>query len=184
LAVEVVLVGIPVDSSSGIRVRVDDGDALEIGGGFEDRKRDSIADHLSIIILDDRRADDVSAGRKVDESRLDSCRIAPLTATTARGDGGIDGSSVVGHAVSFGPKVHDVAEDLVVGGAESDCALALDISHPVGRSSFLDAGVCCDGGKGVVSGDCERSCVDDRRLADQRGEESRCDEEECGTHFE
>jgi hypothetical protein len=38
LAVEVVLVGVPVDTTSSIRVRVDDSNTLEVGAWLEDRK--------------------------------------------------------------------------------------------------------------------------------------------------
>lgn len=63
---EVVLIGIPICSSILVRVRVNDRDALKGGCRFNSRKANGISNELSIVQLDQRLADNVHPGWKVD----------------------------------------------------------------------------------------------------------------------
>jgi len=86
LTIEVVLVCVPVDASICVRVTVDQSDALEARAGLESRNRDGISDQLSVVILDDGRAEKVGARREVNKSWSCCARVAALTTTVARRD--------------------------------------------------------------------------------------------------
>lgn len=66
MAVEIVLILVPVDTIGKIGVRVDDGNAIEVGCGFEDWQIVCIANELGIVSHDQRLADSVGSWRKVD----------------------------------------------------------------------------------------------------------------------
>ena len=65
LAVEVVLVGVPVGSIRLIGIRVNDSHALEARVCLDSRKVDSISDELSVIVLNDWTLDEICSRRKV-----------------------------------------------------------------------------------------------------------------------
>ena len=139
LAEEVVLVGIEVDTRA-VRVRnawnvwvgIDQGNALESRRPLDDWEVDSITNNLSVVWHNDGLGDDVGTGRKVDDGRLGSRRVASLTAAAISKHGLVDGGGVVGRAIALGTKIHDIAEDtIVVSVVRRDCALTSDLSHPV-----------------------------------------------------
>ncbi len=67
LTEEVVLVGVPICPGIGIRVGVNNCDAYKIGSSFEDGQADGISDELRVVQLNNRLADNVGTGRKVDD---------------------------------------------------------------------------------------------------------------------
>ena len=68
LPVEVVLIRVPVVAAVGVRVTVNQSNALEAGAGLESRDRDGITNQLSVVILDNWRAEKVGTRREVNES--------------------------------------------------------------------------------------------------------------------
>lgn len=66
LAKEVVLISIPVDTSVGVRVRVNNSNTLKASSGFDSRKCNRITNELSVVVLYDWRADDISPWREID----------------------------------------------------------------------------------------------------------------------
>lgn len=113
LTEEVVLVHPPVGAIIFIRVGVDDGHAGERGSSLESRGVGSIAHELGVVVLNNRLADEVCAGREVDHSRSDGRRLAVQATTSTRGDGAVDGICVVGDSITLGAKVCNAAEDAV-----------------------------------------------------------------------
>lgn len=71
LAVEVVLVGVPVGSPTRVGIRVNDCYALEGRICFEDWKIGGISDELSVVVLDDRSLDEICSRGKEDDRRGD-----------------------------------------------------------------------------------------------------------------
>ena len=112
LAKEIVLVGVPV-AVIAVRVRVDNGNTSEAGRCFNCRKCNRIADKLGVIILDQRRADEVCSRWKVNESWGYGTGVAAFTAAVTITDGGIDCCGVIGVTVTFCPIVLDIAEYFV-----------------------------------------------------------------------
>jgi len=131
LTVEVVLVRVPVVTAIGIWITVNQSDALKARAGLESGDCDSITNQLSVVILDDWRAEKVGTRRKVDESWSGCARVTALTTTVARGDCRIDGGSVVSHTIALGAKVHDIAVDLVASLTKCYSTLSLDVGNPV-----------------------------------------------------
>lgn len=111
LAEEVVLVDPPVGAIVVVRVGINDGHAGEGGRGLDDGQAGGVANQLSIIILLDGSADNVGTGREVDEGRGDGGRLAVRTATTAIGDGSIDGGSIISRTVTSSTVILDVTEN-------------------------------------------------------------------------
>ena len=112
LAKEIVLVGVPV-AVIAVRVRVDNGNTSEAGRCFNCRRCNRIADKLGVIILDQRRADEVRSRWKVNESWGYGTGVAAFTAAVTITDGGIDCCGVIGVTVTFCPIVLDIAEYFV-----------------------------------------------------------------------
>jgi hypothetical protein len=69
-AEEVVLVDEPLGSAAAgdVDIRVDKSDAREVVAAADDRDAGRIANKLRVEVLDDGSADDVDAGREVDDS--------------------------------------------------------------------------------------------------------------------
>ncbi len=99
LAIEVVLVRKPVDTID-IWVSINDRHTLETCRGLDCRKAESVTDHLGVVVLVERSADDIGSWRKVDNCRSDSRRITTLTASIAGGYGALDGCSIVGATIT------------------------------------------------------------------------------------
>lgn len=131
LAIEIVLISVPIDAAGSVWVRINNGDTREAGCCFDCRKCDRIANKLGIIILNERRADEVRSRRKVDESWAYGTGVAALTASVAITDGVIDCGGVVGFAITSRTIVLDIAKYLVRRVAECDSTLALDVGNPV-----------------------------------------------------
>lgn len=159
LAIKVVLVCVPVGASVCVRVRIDEGNALEARCTTNCGRRDGIPNQLSEVVLDDGRGDHVCAGREIDKSGSGSGRVTAETTARARRDGRVDCGSVVGRAVTFCSKVHDIAEDLIArAAAVRNCTAVLDAGKPVGGSAQFEDG--CGRIVGVlVGGGSERQRV-------------------------
>lgn len=97
LAEEVVLVGVPLGAitARNVRIGVDDSKTFKVGQGFDDRKVSGVANELGVVVLDDRLADTIDAGREVDESGSNGRRVAAIAASIASGDSCIDRLRVV-----------------------------------------------------------------------------------------
>ena len=97
LTEEVVLVGIPLCTATSwnIWIGVKHGKALKVGGSLDDREIVRIANKLCVVVLNDRPANKVGTRREVDNGWFDGRGIAALATSRARGDGGVDCSSVV-----------------------------------------------------------------------------------------
>ena len=132
LTIKVVLVSVPVSTRS-IRVRINDRDTRKTGCRFDCGESDRIADKLSVIVLDERRADEICTGRKVDESRGYGTGVAALTAAVTVGDGGIDRCCIIGITVPGRAIVPDVAEYFVRRLAKCGDTLTLDVGKPIRR---------------------------------------------------
>lgn len=130
LTIEVILIGVPVISVR-VWVRIDDGNAREAGRCFDCGNTNRIADELCVIVLDDRRADEVCSRWKVHKSRGYCSGIAALTAAVAISNGSVDCCGVVCGAISSCAIVLDITEDFVGRVAECHSALPLDVGNPV-----------------------------------------------------
>lgn len=130
LAKEVVLIGVPV-AVGPVWVRIDNGDTCEAGCRFDCGKRNRIAHKLSVIVLDEWRADEVRSRWKVDESWGYGTGVAAFTAAVAITDGGVDVCGVVGLTVTSRTIVLYIAEYFVRRVAKRSSTLALDVGKPV-----------------------------------------------------
>ena len=128
MTIEVVLVGIPVVSSIGIGVRVDNGHTSEACRSLEDWQVGCVADELRVVQLNDRLAHEIGAAREVDDGRGSGTAVTALATPVALRDRVVDGSGIVGRAITLCTIVSDVSEDFVgrAVGAEGNGALALD----------------------------------------------------------
>lgn len=164
LAVEVVLIGEPVGAiaTGDIRIRINQAHALEAGRGLQCGQVGGITNELSVVILNDRLADDVGTGREVDDGGSGSRRVAALAATAAVGNDFVDNIGVIGDTIALSSEVLDIAENLVASGVgvEGRLSLALDAAEPVARRTGLRCWSClgnrCCGGGGSRKQDAQR----------------------------
>lgn len=110
LTIKVVGVGVPIDTLV-VGVGIDDGDTLKAGCCFECGNTEGIADELSIVILNEWRANEVCSRRKVDESWGNSTGVTAFTAAITVADGGINCCGVICSAVSGCAVVVNITED-------------------------------------------------------------------------
>ena len=113
LAIEIVLVGVPIGAFVVVRVRVDNGDTSEAGRCFDCGNCNRIADKLGVIILNQWLADEIGSRWKVNESWGHGTGVAALTAAVAITDGGIDCCGVIGVTVTSCAIVLDIAKYFV-----------------------------------------------------------------------
>ena len=130
LAIKIILIRVPIITVR-VWVRIDDGNAREAGRCFECGNTNRVADELCVIVLDDRRADEVCSRWKVHQSRGYCGGIAALTAAVAISNGSVDCCGVVRGAISSRAIVLDITEDFVGRVAERYSTLPLDVGHPV-----------------------------------------------------
>ena len=148
LAIEIVLIGIPVDTVR-VWVGIDDGDTRELGRCFDRWDGNRIANKLRVIVLDDRRTDQIRSRWKVNNSRGYSTRIASLTAAAAIRNGVVYCRGIVCGAISSCAIVLNITEYLVRRVPECNGTLPLDVSNPVrrrGRGGAVVGGSVAAGG--------------------------------------
>ncbi len=131
LAEEVVLIRKPVDSSILVRIGVNNSHAREAGSGLKSWGVDSIANHMSVIVLLQWRADHVNTWGEIYQCWCNGCRITTLSTASAGSDGIVDGDRVVSRAIALGTEVLDIAINLEVRVTIGDLALARDSGEPV-----------------------------------------------------
>ncbi len=107
------LIGIPINTTSSVGIRVNQGDALEASGGLDSRDADRITNELGIVELDERRADRVGARWEIDQCWGDCGRVAALTATRAGSNCSVDCRSIISGSVSSSTKVLHISEHLI-----------------------------------------------------------------------
>jgi hypothetical protein len=127
------LVGVPIDTAISIRIRVDQGDALEACCALDSRDADRIANELCIVKLDERLADGVGAGREIDQGWSSCRRVATLTATRTSSNCCIDCGSIIGASISSCAEVLHISEYLISSGTISSRALSGDRCKPIAR---------------------------------------------------
>jgi hypothetical protein len=140
------LVRVPIDTTSSIWIRVDQGDALEASGGLQSRNANRVTYELGVVELDERSADGVGARGEIDQSRSGRRRVAALTASRASSNCCIDCRGIIGASISSSAKVLHISEYLISSSTKSSRALSGDRCEPVAR-----------GGGIVRSGDRDRS---------------------------
>ena len=92
-----------------ILVAIDEAETNKARRSLEDGHAVGIADDLGVVIVDDRRGDDVRAGREVDDGRCDGGRSSAGWSEAAPAtDGCIDGSSVISNSVTSPSLARDV----------------------------------------------------------------------------
>ena len=101
LAIEVVLIGIPIGATIFVRVSIDECHTFESWSSFNSGKSDGVSDKLSVIILDDWSADEVSTGWEVNKSWCGGARVTAFAASVAICDCFVDGGGIIGVAVAW-----------------------------------------------------------------------------------
>lgn len=113
LAVEVILVGVPIRTAVIIRIRIDEGNTSKAWCTFDSRKSDSVANHLGVVVLNYWLGHEVGPWREVDQRWGHSRAVAPLTAAVSRRDGVVDSLGVVCNSIAFGAESLNIAVDLI-----------------------------------------------------------------------
>lgn len=141
LAVEVVLVGVPIGAvaSWDIGIRIDHAHTFKVCRSLENRHVQWITNELCVVVLDEGFADDVGTGGEIDERRSRCRRVAALATAIASSDDLVDNIGVISDAIALCTHLLDIAENLVRvwGWVEWCFALSLDSFKPVSRRSGL-----------------------------------------------
>ena len=97
---EVVLIRVPIGAAIHIWVRINHSHTLESRSCFESGKTESVANKLSVVVLDDRGRDEILPWWEVNQGGGYCARIASLTTAVAVRDSFIDGSRIIGRAIA------------------------------------------------------------------------------------
>ncbi len=113
-------------------ITIDKETLVEAGASLQDRKAGWVSNELSVVIIDDGLRDDVGSGGKVHEGRRRGCAVANTRgAPTTIGNGKLNGSRIVGAAISRGAVVLNVPVHRVAIRSVRSLALVVDVRVPV-----------------------------------------------------
>ena len=86
---------------------------VEARASLQGRRAGWVSNELSVVIIDDGLRDEVGARGEVHEGRRRGCAVANTRgAPTTIGNGQLDGSRIVGAAISHGAVVHNISVHL------------------------------------------------------------------------
>jgi len=133
-AVCAILVPVKYPGADKVLARLDDGHAARV------------ANHLRVVVVDNRFGNKVCARREIDQSGRFGAACAARATAVAVADGKVDGLGVVSDAITLGSIILHIAEDLVARCGVGGNTLMGDLAQPVvgaSRGSGAGAGRAC-----------------------------------------